>query len=240
MKSIIKTLFAFVFASAYIFSACSIGLSGEVKKEDRNVKDFTGVELAISGDVYLKQGNTYSLSIEADKDIIDRIETVVEGNTLRIKSQRGYSTGWNDVKINIYVTMPVIEKLSVSGSGDIKATTAIKSENLNLSISGSGDISISDLSVNELLAKISGSGDIDASGSGKGKKVEISVSGSGDVAIKGIQFADANVNVVGSGDAYVEATDNLYARIVGSGDIRYKGKPLVDAKITGSGELKGN
>jgi len=224
---------------AAIVTSCTTGLSGEIKREDRSVKDFTGVELAISGDVFLKQGDNYSLIIEADKDILERIETEVDGNVLRIRSQKGYSFGWSNTKISIYVTMPVVERLSISGSGDIKAESSIKSESLSLSISGSGDISIPNLAVVNLKATISGSGDIDVAGSGNAQTAEISVSGSGDITFNNIKFVDADVSIVGSGDAYVDVKENLNARIVGSGDIRYSGNPIVDAKITGSGELKG-
>jgi hypothetical protein len=239
MKQIKTIVFALTIMAIQIITSCASGLSGEIKHEDRNVKDFTGIELAISGDVYVKQGADYSLTIEADKDILERIETEVDGNTLKIRTQKGYNFIWDNTKINIYVSMPQVERLSISGSGDIKAESSIKTESLALNISGSGDISIPNLSVMNLSARISGSGDIDVSGGGSAKIAEISVSGSGDISLKNIKFAEAEVSIVGSGDAYVNVTEKLNARIVGSGDIRYSGNPLVDAKITGSGELKG-
>jgi len=230
MKRIKKFTYAFYILSvATLTASCASNLSGEIILQERDVKDFTGVELAISGDV----------SIEADKDILEKIETVVEDNVLKIKTQKGFSLGWKDSKIIINITLPVVEKLSISGSGDIKATSSIKSDDLLLSISGSGDISIPNLSVNSLSAKISGSGDIEIAGSGTAKTAEASISGSGNINLSTIQFASAEVSIVGSGDANINVTENLNARIVGSGDITYSGKPIVDAKVTGSGELKG-
>ncbi|HOP04338.1 MAG TPA: head GIN domain-containing protein [Tenuifilaceae bacterium] len=240
MKTITAKLIAATLLGFVVLSSCGTIYSGETKTEKRDVKDFTGIELAISGDVFLSQGDNFSVTVEAEKDILHKIETVVEGGTLRIKTEKGFNISWGDAKLKVYITMPRVEKLSISGSGDIKAETPIKAETLLLSISGSGDISVPSLSVEELAAKVSGSGDINVEGSSVGKKADVSVSGSGDVSISGIEFTDAEVSIVGSGDAYIVVKDNFTARIVGSGDIRYSGNPRIDAKITGSGELKSN
>ena len=240
MKKLTAKLYAFTLIGAMVISSCGTIYSGETKTEKRDVKDFTGIELAISGDVFLSQGDNYSVTIEAEKDIIHKIETVVEGGTLRIKTEKGFNITWGDAKLKVYVTMPKVEKLAISGSGDIKAETSIKSDQLLLSISGSGDISIPSLAVTDLKAKISGSGDINVEGKSAGGNAVVDVSGSGDVSISGIEFTDAEVSIVGSGDAYIAVKENFTARIVGSGDIRYSGNPRIDAKITGSGELKSN
>jgi len=244
-KSIMKRLFrnlaiAFFLSVGIISNACTTSLSSEIGQELRNLKDFTGISLSISADVYLTQGNEYSVNIEADKDILDKIETEVEGGILKISTVRGFSIGWNNAKIKIHVTMPEIQKLSIAGSGDIKAVTSITANNLSTSISGSGDISIPDLSVKTLTANISGSGDINILGKGTAKDASIKVTGSGDITLKGIEFKDGEVTITGSGNAYLVVTENLNARVVGSGDIVYSGNPLIDAKVTGSGRIQAN
>jgi hypothetical protein len=238
MKELAKKISLAIVLSTSIFaSSCTTTLSGEIKKESRDVKDFTGIELGVPGDVYLTQGTDFAFTVEADKDILEKLVTEVEGSTLKIRTEKGFNIGWIDEEIKIYITMPTVEKLSISGSGDIIAVTKIESESLLLSISGSGDISIDDLKVNDFSAKISGSGDISVSGRGKANGAEVKISGSGDVSLKDIEFANADVSITGSGDAFVIATENLTARVVGSGDITYGGKPLVDAKVTGSGQI---
>jgi hypothetical protein len=58
------------------------------------------------------------------------------------------------------VTVPEIDGLSVTGSGDIIARSDIESRILDLVVSGSGDIDLGRLSAERIKAVISGSGDI--------------------------------------------------------------------------------
>ncbi len=227
-----------VVSAALITSSCNVSVSGESKEEKRPVKDFTGVELAVPADVYITQGETYSFIIEGDDEFLEKIKTEVSGKTLRIKTEGWFNFGWDNQKVIIKITMPEVERLSVAGSGDIKAVSPIKAENLVTSISGSGDISISELLVKDLTASISGSGDISLGGNGSAKMATVKVTGSGDVTLNGIAFANAEVSISGSGDVYLVASETLNARVVGSGDIVYSGNPLVDAKVSGSGRIR--
>lgn len=240
MRKIVgSALLAFTLSLVILLSSCTSGLSGEIKKETRNVKEFAGISLSIAADVYLTQGNNHSLTIEADKEILEKIVTEVSGSNLLIKTERGVRfNSWRNSSIKIHITMPDVKMLSVTGSGDIKAVTPISVKNLSTKITGSGDIFISDLTLKRLDVSVTGSGDIDFSGKVSADDISVKITGSGDVTVKGIEFTDAEVSISGSGDAYLVAKENLEARILGSGDITYSGNPLIDAKISGSGSLK--
>ena len=47
---------------------------GDVVKQDLNLDEFDGITLAFSGDVYLTQGETQSVTVEAQQNIIDNIK----------------------------------------------------------------------------------------------------------------------------------------------------------------------
>ncbi|MBN2814737.1 MAG: DUF2807 domain-containing protein, partial [Bacteroidales bacterium] len=57
-------------------------LNGQTTKETRSVGTFTGVSLAFSGDIYIKQGSPQSIEIEAEQKTLEVIETELEGSTL--------------------------------------------------------------------------------------------------------------------------------------------------------------
>jgi hypothetical protein len=239
MKSAIKRIgIATFFSLAIIATSCTIGLSGESVEETRDVKNFSIIELSIPADLYLTQGDGYSFKIEGDKDFLKEVRTEVNGKSLKIKTDSWINFGWKDLKVKIYITMPNVEGLTVAGSGDIQALTPIKAQSLFIRVSGSGDVSIPNLEVQILESSISGSGDVTVSGKGTAQEARVRISGSGDVDLKGIRFANVDVSISGSGDAYIEASENLKARVVGSGDIVYSGNPLIDAKVTGSGTIK--
>jgi len=77
-------------------------LSGQTVKETRNVSTVNSLRLTMSADVYLTQGDNQSVVVEADKDVMQYIETEAEGETLVIKNREGH---WrNSGQIKIYIT----------------------------------------------------------------------------------------------------------------------------------------
>ncbi|HEX3008356.1 MAG TPA: head GIN domain-containing protein [Bacteroidales bacterium] len=204
-------------------------------KETRNVSSFNSLDLSISANVLLKQGTEESLILEGDAEDLEKVITEVSGSELNIKTRPG---SWNIGKITVYLTMKDIKNLKISGSGSIKAETAIKAKDLDMVISGSGNINIADLSSERLSSVISGSGNINYSGSTSTNYSKIVVTGSGNINAEGLSSTDAQVNITGSGNCKVFATDKLDVQITGSGSVQYKGKALINANVTGSGKVR--
>jgi hypothetical protein len=204
-------------------------------REERDVSSFSGIALGISGDLYLTQGSPQKVVIQAESNL-DRIETTVKGGLLRIKTDN-----WNQrIKgAKIWITMPTVEALHVSGSGNILAETSVDADELELKVSGSGEIKISELKADEIEAAISGSGDIILGGSAD--EIEIGISGSGGFSAGALKVNEGGVKISGSGDCSVDVTGELDAAISGSGTITYYSDPQVDARVSGSGKVrKGN
>lgn len=212
-------------------------LNGQTTKETRKVGTFTGVSLAFSGDIFIKQGSPLSVVIEAEQKTLEVIESELEGSTLVLKTKNGH---WRDLgKITVYITMPEIDNLSVSGSGDIICQSLVKTDEINLKISGSGSIKMQDLSVREIDAVVTGSGDIMLSGAGSPSgEMNATITGSGSIRAEGMPVAEVQVTITGSGSASVHATKELETNITGSGSVLYKGNPLVNANATGSGRTR--
>lgn len=207
------------------------------KREIRNVSGFTGISLSISANVYLSQSSDYRVELEGDADYLEEIETIVDGDILKIKNKDHFNFDFRNKKINVYISMPKVCSVSVSGSGDIIAQTAIKSDDLKIKISGSGNVKIESLSVKNLDLGISGSGDIKMSGTDIAETASYSISGSGDIDNQDLQCKKVDIHVSGSGDVRVWAVEELDARVSGSGDVYYKGRPIVNAKSSGSGGI---
>src|SRR5204863_2864964 len=150
-------------------------------RETRNVDSFTKISFRMPGKLYLKQGSPQKVEIEGDKDILKETETRVEGSKLVIgKEGKWFDWSWgNDDKVTVYVTVPNIEALSVSGSGDLIGQGTITSGDLDLNVSGSGSLKLDIEASGDVEADVSGSGDIILKG--KCKSFDSDVSGSGKV-----------------------------------------------------------
>ncbi|NBB87942.1 MAG: hypothetical protein GVY12_17210 [Bacteroidetes bacterium] len=211
-------------------------------REAREVEAFTSVGFAISGTLYISEGETQAVEIEADEEILEYIETVVVDGRLRVRSTQ--ETSWlswlwggneRTGTAEVYVTMPSLDGVSVAGSGDVIVQDTFTSDRLSVAIAGSGDIDMP-LQASTVSARIAGSGSIRLRGTAD--RLSANIAGSGDVQAGDLQVERAEVQIAGSGDCYVNARERLSASIMGSGDVIYAGNPEIERGILGSGEVR--
>lgn len=224
---------AFLF-TALLFTSLAEGQS--LTKEKRDVKNFTKISYGISGTLSIRTGTEFSVVLEGEKNDLREVITDVSDGRLRIRTD-GWGFNFNE-KVNAYVTLPMIDGLTVSGSGKAEILDPVKdADHLGLSVSGSGKIITGELIADEVEYSISGSGDI-IIGSGNADNGKISISGSGSFNGPEFEIDHLQINVSGSGSCYCKAGDSLKAIISGSGNVTYKGNPSVDARVSGSGKVR--
>jgi hypothetical protein len=213
------------------------GFASAQTKETRDLKGFTKVSFGISGDMKIKIGPEFSVVLEGDKSDLKEIITEVSGGRLIIK-QDSWHFHFNE-KINIYITMPALNGLGVSGSGNAEVLDPIKNaDNLDLSVSGSGKLLTAEVETDNLDCSISGSGNITMGSSGNADKGTISISGSGNYRGESMEIDHLEVHVSGSGNCTCKAGDSLRAGVSGSGNVYYYGNPKIDAHVSGSGHVR--
>jgi hypothetical protein len=204
-------------------------------KETRDVKDFTKVGFGVSGTLYITFGSEFKVVLEGERRYVDQIITEVSGGKLIIKKEN-WKFNMNE-KVTVYITMPELKALGVSGSGRAEVKDPIKTNDLDLSVSGSGKLYADDISVSNLDCSISGSGDIIIKG-GNASEGSISVSGSGNYMGESVKIGNAVIHISGSGNCTCNVTESLKASVSGSGDVTYEGNPKVDAHVSGSGKVR--
>ena len=189
------------------------------------------MELAIPAKVTIVVADSFNCVITSEDNIAKAIKLDISGEELSISSAYSLHTSI----LEILISLPSVEGLTIIGSGDIKTLNIIKGESLKLYVNGSGNLFVN-AETDELKSEINGSGNCSLRGSTRKLKCEIN--GSGD--FHGFEFSsvDAKVEINGSGDAELSSTDQLDAAIRGSGNIIYKGSPHLKSEIVGSGEIK--
>jgi hypothetical protein len=207
--------------------------NGVRRTETRDLSGFTGIAMAVPGQLELRLGSAEGLTIEADENLLPLIETTVSRGVLHIRPKRGEDI--DPTVLRIVVQARQVELLSLAGSGSMSAD-ALKSPSLKVDVSGSGSVSLQRAEVEELSVSMAGSGS--ANLAGRARTLRVSVAGSGNVAAASLQAEEAKVSMAGSGLATVSARTSLKASIAGSGTVRYHGDPKVDRSIAGSGEIQ--
>lgn len=209
--------------------------SGNVVTEERQVGDFTRVELSGIGDLEIETGDRPALRIEAEDNILAMIETEVIGDTLRI-GFKDNSIPRPTRAIRYFLTVPSLEALDASGLGNIKASD-LQAERFTIAISGGGDIEIASLDAETVEIDISGLGNLEING-GEAANLEVGISGGGDLNSENLQVQEADVNISGLGSATVRVSELLRADISGGGSIRYYGNPTVEEQVSGLGKVE--
>ncbi len=207
---------------------------------DRHLSGFNGVHVGGSFDVYITQGSTESVRVEAPEEVMDHVVTEVDGGVLKIYNKEHHGWDWSNLfghheKVAVYVTAKDLNSIAISGSGDVYFKEGITTNSLKLKISGSGDI-LGKVDVKTLESSITGSGDMKLSG--KAESSTVTVGGSGDFMAGNLLTASSQVRVSGSGDAHINASTKVDATVSGSGDIRYTGNATsIWKRKSGSGDI---
>lgn len=185
--------------------------SGNVVSELRDVRGFSRVELAGTGNVVLTQGDSESLVIEAEDNLLPYLTSEVNGDRL-ILGHRDNVSLENTAPIIFHVTLIDLAEVSVSGSGSITSD---------------------DLDVESLSAYLIGTGNIALSGSVEQQRITVSGSGS----YQGGDFfsQEAWITIAGTGNVVVNAADTLNATISGTGFVQYVGNPQITQDVSGVG-----
>ena len=206
---------------------------GPMVEKTLDLASFNAVKLSVSADVILTQGSSQSVKVKGQQNIVDLLETEVKEKGWRIKFSKNVK---KHEGLTVYITLPELTKLKVSGSGNAKTTNQFSTNSdFQVAVSGSGDIE-ADIKAKEIKGAISGSGDIELKGSTD--KLAISISGSGDFDASALSSNSCAVKISGSGDCSVDVSQELNVSIAGSGDVSYKGNPSVKSKIVGSGDVE--
>lgn len=210
------------------------GISGEgpLVRKSLDLPAVSGVELAVSGNVYVRQGSSQSVEVEAQANILELLSKDVSNGNWKIRfteSVRDYG------RLNVYITVVDVKMLAVSGSGNLRTDTPIRAEEpVKLVISGSGDIQAT-LEAGSAMAVISGSGGIVLKG--KAQNLEGVISGSGHIMAYDLAATEARMTISGSGNCEVNVAEFLQVTSAGSGSVYYTGSPRITSRISGSGDV---
>jgi len=234
MKSIFSLLWVLLIVSEITLA--------QAETEERNLSTFTGISLRIPGKLHLTQGNVQRVEINAKSATLKDVITEVNGRQLviRFASRNLLSRTFDPGKIEMYITIPEVSGLSVSGSGDIIGEGEIKALITDFSVSGSGNITLDRLNCDRIKSVVSGSGDIILNGDKKASEFTGVISGSGNIKASGLEAENVDITISGSGNGSVRSNGHIKVKIVGSGNLYYSGNPDIDSSVVGSGNIRKN
>jgi hypothetical protein len=200
--------------------------------EIRNVRDFQEVSLEGVGTLIIEQGETESLTIEAEPRVLQRIATEVRNGRLTIRPDRSFETRES---ITYFLTIRELTGIELAGAGRVEAAQ-LSADQLRVNASGAGAVVVDSLSANTLDLTASGNVQTELAGTVDSQTVEVSDAAT--YAAADLSSRLASVTASGASQVTVNVSENLDARVSGAARIEYIGDPAVTEDVSAAGSIR--
>lgn len=229
----ILILTAFTFISGSCIGNYEYVDPGDLVKQDRPVSSFDALDIGGAFEIYLTQGSSESLVVEAGENVIDKIITEVQGKTLRITTEKGCCK--NSGKMIIYVTFVDLNYTEISGACEMQNEGTLNLDKLKMEVSGAAEVDLN-MELDKLELELSGASEYLLTGSCA--EVYIDASGASEIEAKDFKVGTMTIDASGASDCKVYVTDELVVDASGATTVRYLGSPKVSVSKSGASSIK--
>jgi hypothetical protein len=198
--------------------------SGNVVTQEEAISGFDKVDISQSFNVEIKQGESFSVLIRVDDSLVEHLNVVKQGSTLRIGLDPNRSYTIRNATMEAEITMPELLDLDLSGNSDANVSGFESTKSLVVNLSGNSGL-LGDIQVGDARFDVSGNSSVTVTGSAGGLSVD--ASGSSEVDLTDFPASDGTVNVSGASTVTVNLSGRLDADASGSSDVYYLGDPIL-------------
>lgn len=200
-----------------------------------DIKDFDELEVGGIYDVYITQGDDYSIEVKGRERYKRDVLIKKYGNVLEVDMA---GRKWDllkelddDFRLDVFITMPGLEKINSKGLSYFEIKE-FEVDNLDIDLSGasSGEIKVD---ARELKIYLDGASSLDLEG--VSEYMEVDVSGASSLKAFDHKTKTAEVSASGASNAKVNASRRLSVDANGLSTVRYEGDP--DVNIVNEDEL---
>jgi serine/threonine-protein kinase len=151
--------------AAALMAGCgvvSLTGSGNLVTQEEAITGFDKLDVSQGFQVDVRQGDTFSVIIRVDDNVVEHLRVVKQGNTLEIGLEQTRS--YSDVTLQAEITMPELVGLDLSGGSRVAVSGS--GEDISIDASGGSGADLASFTVVNA--------NVDASG---GSQVTVNVSG---------------------------------------------------------------
>jgi len=192
-----KIISAAIILVSLLATACTkeymqIEGTGPVITRTLLLEDFSRINITGIDDVVVNYGPVQEVTVKGNGNIISRIETEVINDTWFIQLESG---NYGDYELTYYLTLPLLEEVENTGTGNVMVTDFADQENLSVRLTGTGNFYGFPMHFDHADITISGTGNCEVSVE---KSLDVSIEGSGNVLYKGYPVIREHISGTGS------------------------------------------
>lgn len=179
----------------------------------RELADFDKVELTTFGEIRISIGETFSVKIDIDDNLVDAVDSKVVDGKLIVTTNKRFTSGIGPI---VNVVMPSLKLIDLPGRGSA-TFKGLKGDEITMNLTGAGSVT----------------------GQGEVNQVNVYHAGDGRVDIRKLEAKRAKVVLSGGGGASLKAEDYIEIDSSGSGTVAVHSTPKeVKKNVTGTGVVE--
>jgi len=207
-KALIVTGGVVVLIGLLILSGIILIDSGKLQTQQKNLSDFTIINIQSGFHTQINQGYSYSVSITADNNVINRIDVNQTGNTLTIGLQ--LASIFNIGTLKAQITMPDLQEIHLSGGANANVAGFVMTHDLSVSESGGSTLKIE----------------------GQANGLSAFCSGGSGLQLSELKVNTATITMSGGSTGTINVSGRLNADLSGGSSLVYAGDPTLGTIIT--------
>ena len=213
--------FLFIIISFPVFSQETI--INDVNATVRDVTPFSGIKVSGGIDVYLSQGNDYSLAVSASEEKYrDNIKTEVKNGVLVISYNDHFGRHSGNKKLRAYVSFKQVESVDASGASDIIINGTFALNSVRVKLSGASNMNGS-VNITNFNLDLNGASTANINGTAQNFKLD--ASGASDMKNYSMQVENCIAKLSGASDIRLTVTNSLVVNASGASTLYYQGNP---------------
>lgn len=208
--------------------------SGDIVTSNRDPGNFSGVSAGGGFEVEIKQGSPSSVMVEADDNLVEDVETMVEGGKLKIRMRDHINV--RNAHLKVFITAPSITSLQSSASADINVVGNLEAgETIRVNASSGSSISAT-LDAPRVEADASSGAEIDLGG--RTRNFDAQSSSGASVNARDLLSESTKASTSSGASVEVHASVQLEARASSGGTVKYRGPASVVKKESSGGNIE--
>jgi len=223
MKKITLTLLVILSGISLLFlSSCRLNCvhgSGNKSSETRKMSDFTKIDISGAYKVTLKQDSSFSLTVNADDNLLKYIKTEVTDGKLKIYNKKSIC---NSGTMTVTLGVRDLKSIEASGAVEVMSDGKIVVQDLKFDLSGATKIN---MDLNAANVTTEGSGATRITLTGQASKHSVDLSGAGKINALDFVVGDYNIETSGATKCEINVLNSLNIHTSGASSIRYRGNP---------------
>ena len=216
----------------------------------QDLKSFSKVIVSPKINLILEQGDHENIRLTYSNVSADKINIIVQGNTLRVYldeakvTEKTYRTGdnqrrgiYHNVSVTAYVTYKELEHLEIRGNQELTCNSPLNAERFTLKAYGENDINLVSLKTEYLKTSLYGDNDLKIQ-AGKAEYQKYKLYGENKIDTQDLKSFSATATIFGDSKIKLNTQDNLKVNAFGESEVSYNGNASVNkGLIFGKAEI---